>query len=164
MTGEQWLDLASLVCVIVGASFSLVAGIGLLRFQDMLSRLHAQAKPQSTGLLFVLVGLALHEAGWHVLFLVLAILVLQYLTTPMAGMMLARSGYRSSMFDESELHVDELATAVERAERAAAAEAIRSGRAPAAAADEAVEDAPASPQGEGDGAPAEDRRPDPERS
>jgi multicomponent Na+:H+ antiporter subunit G len=44
------LDIISAVCIIGAALLSLAAGIGALRFPDMLSRMHAASKPQLFGL------------------------------------------------------------------------------------------------------------------
>ena len=56
---EQILDLAAVICVFLAAVLSVAAGIGLLRFPDALSRLHAATKPQIFGLLLVIAAIAL---------------------------------------------------------------------------------------------------------
>jgi multicomponent Na+:H+ antiporter subunit G len=67
MTLYEVLDLLAAVCVLLGAFLSLLAGVGLLRFPDALSRLHAATKPQILGLLFVLTGIALEAHSWSTL-------------------------------------------------------------------------------------------------
>lgn len=52
----EWL---SILLIMLGAFFFLVGTIGLLRFPDVYSRLHALAKADNLGLGFVLFGLAL---------------------------------------------------------------------------------------------------------
>ena len=49
----DWLGAVSLVA---GALLSLAAAIGVLRFPDTLSRMHAATKPQTFGLLLILLG------------------------------------------------------------------------------------------------------------
>lgn len=125
MSGNTWLDLATIILVLAGAFLSFTAGLGLLRFPDMIARLHAQSKPQAAGLLFILVGLALQQTdAWTIVFLV-PIVVFQFLTTPAAGMVLARGGYRSRHFEHVELRIDELEDEVKRAQRAEEEEAAR---------------------------------------
>lgn len=125
MSGNAWLDLATLIFVLAGAFLSFSAGLGLLRFPDMIARLHAQSKPQATGLLFILIGLALQQTdAWTIVFLV-PIVVFQFLTTSAAGMVLARGGYRSRHFEHVELRIDELEDEVKRAQRAQEEEAAR---------------------------------------
>ena len=58
---EQILDLAAVICVFLAAVLSVAAGIGLLRFPDALSRLHAATKPQIFGLLLVIAAIALDQ-------------------------------------------------------------------------------------------------------
>jgi multicomponent Na+:H+ antiporter subunit G len=56
------LDWAGAALVVAGAVFFLAGTLGLLRFPDTLSRLHALTKADNLGLGFVAVGLAL-EGG-----------------------------------------------------------------------------------------------------
>ena len=49
------------VCVIAGAFFCLVGGIGLLRMPDMFTRMHAAGVTDTMGAGLILAGLALHE-------------------------------------------------------------------------------------------------------
>jgi monovalent cation/proton antiporter MnhG/PhaG subunit len=45
------------VCLVTGALLTLIAAIGILRFPDVLTRMHSATKPQVLGLLVVLLGL-----------------------------------------------------------------------------------------------------------
>ena len=51
MTWAGFADGIAGVCFMLGAFFVLVAAIGVLRFTDVLTRMHAAAKPQVLGLL-----------------------------------------------------------------------------------------------------------------
>ena len=59
MTIDTVADVLAGTCLISGALLSLAAGVGLLRFPDLLSRMHAATKPQVLGLLLILAGAAL---------------------------------------------------------------------------------------------------------
>jgi multicomponent Na+:H+ antiporter subunit G len=50
----------------IGALFFLAGTVGLLRFPDTFSRLHALTKADSLGLGFVAMGLALDSGSWAV--------------------------------------------------------------------------------------------------
>ncbi len=52
-------DALSAVLILAGSAFCLLAALGLLRFPDTLTRLHAATKAQSAGLLLTLAGGAL---------------------------------------------------------------------------------------------------------
>ena len=55
-------DIVTIACVSAGAFFFLAGTIGLLRFPDTLTRLHALTKADNLGLGFVVLGL-LPQAG-----------------------------------------------------------------------------------------------------
>lgn len=57
------LDLFTIVAVLAGAFFFLAGTVGLLRFPDTLTRLHALTKADNLGLGLVVVGL-LPQAEW----------------------------------------------------------------------------------------------------
>jgi multicomponent Na+:H+ antiporter subunit G len=55
-------DIVTVACVSMGAFFFLAGTVGLLRFPDTLTRLHALTKADNLGLGFVVLGL-LPQAG-----------------------------------------------------------------------------------------------------
>lgn len=114
---EIIVDVLSLVCLIAAAGFSVAAGVGLLRFPDALSRLHAATKPQILGLLLVIAAIALHDRSWMTLLALLPVFVFQSLTAPIAAHMVGRAAYRTGQLDDESLVTDELAPAIERSER-----------------------------------------------
>ena len=59
MTWTTVADVASGICLLGGAFLAFAAGVGVLRFPDLLARMHAGTKPQVLGLVLVLLGLAL---------------------------------------------------------------------------------------------------------
>ncbi len=112
---DEILDVAAAVFVVLGAGLSLVAGVGVLRFPDALSRLHAGTKPQVLGLACLVVAIALSARSWSVLLLLLPVLLFQLVTAPVAAHMIGRAGYRTRNHRPDLLLVDELADDVERA-------------------------------------------------
>ena len=65
----------------LGAFFYLAGTVGLLRFPDTLSRLHALTKADNLGLGFLAAGLALMSGSWFIA----AKLVLIWLITMLGG-------------------------------------------------------------------------------
>ena len=59
MTWTAVADVAAAICLVLGACLTLVAAIGILRFPDVLTRMHAATKPQVLGLMVILTGLGL---------------------------------------------------------------------------------------------------------
>jgi multicomponent Na+:H+ antiporter subunit G len=121
MTLAQTLDLLAAVCLLLGAFLSLAAGVGLVRFPDALSRMHAATKPQILGLVFVVIAIALQSRSWSTLLMLVPVVLFQMLTAPIAAHMVGRAGYRTGNFRSEIMLIDELETAVDRATTAPAA-------------------------------------------
>ena len=62
MTGTI-LDFVGAVFVFIGAVLSFGAAVALVRFPDVLGKLHAITKPQVLGLIFVSLGVAVPMPG-----------------------------------------------------------------------------------------------------
>lgn len=58
-------DILSAIFLLLGALMAVTSAIGIIRFPDTLSRMHAATKPQTFGLLLMLVG-AIISIGGHV--------------------------------------------------------------------------------------------------
>ncbi len=56
MTIHLITDIISLILILSGAILSFSAAVGLVRFKDSMSRVHAITKPQTTGLILTVVG------------------------------------------------------------------------------------------------------------
>jgi multicomponent Na+:H+ antiporter subunit G len=54
-------DIVTAILVLAGAAMCLAAGVGLIRFPDVLSRLHAATKPQIFGLMAVTADVAINN-------------------------------------------------------------------------------------------------------
>ncbi|NKX50044.1 monovalent cation/H(+) antiporter subunit G [Arthrobacter deserti] len=128
MNTDAVLDLAAGVCLVTGALMSLAAGIGLLRFPDLLSRMHAATKPQVFGLLLLLAGLGLQLRSWAVVPVLVVAWLLQLLTVPVSAHMVGRAGYRTKHLRKDTLSGDELDAVVQKA---AAEEQLRAAEGPA---------------------------------
>ena len=102
-------DVAGMACLAAGACLSLAAAIGLLRFPDLLSRMHAGAKPQVLGLFLVLVGVGLRLRSPGATAILLLVAVFQMFTVPVGTYMAARAAHRSGQARRADMAVDELA-------------------------------------------------------
>jgi multicomponent Na+:H+ antiporter subunit G len=103
------LDAAALVLILLGALLCLTAAIGVLRFRDVPTRLHAATKPQVLGLILICLAIALSLRSWPVVAFLVPIVLMQLATAPLSAHMVGRQAYRNGTIDESRLHVDELA-------------------------------------------------------
>ncbi|WP_445256926.1 monovalent cation/H(+) antiporter subunit G [Nocardioides aurantiacus] len=103
-----FLDVTGAVLLLLGCLLSLVAGIGLVRFPDLLTRMHAATKPQVLGLLLVAGGLALVLRDVSTTLLLGLVVVAQLMTIPVASHMVARASWRGGQVRHDLLSVDEL--------------------------------------------------------
>jgi multicomponent Na+:H+ antiporter subunit G len=101
-------DVVALACLLAGAFLCLTAGLGLVRFPDVLSRMHAGTKPQVLGVLLVMVGGAIRLQGWSNAWMLLLVAVFQMLTAPVSAHMISRVAYRRRHVRRDLLLVDEL--------------------------------------------------------
>jgi len=109
------IDAASAVFMIVGALMSLAAAVGLLRFPDLLSRMHAATKPQVLGLFLLLASIGLQLRTWWVWPVLLVAWIFQLLTVPVSAHMVGRAGYRTKHLHRELLSSDELEAVVQKA-------------------------------------------------
>ena len=94
---------------------SLAAAVGLLRFPDLLSRMHAATKPQVLGLLLFLLAIAVQQRTWAAIPVLVLCWVFQLLTAPVSAHMVGRAGYRTKHLRKDLLSMDELDEVVEHA-------------------------------------------------
>lgn len=109
------IDAVTAVLLIVGAVMSLGAAIGLLRFPDLMSRMHAATKPQVLGLFLILAAIGLQMREWWVWPVLAVAWIFQLLTVPVSAHMVGRAGYRTRHLHPELLSVDELEAVVLRA-------------------------------------------------
>lgn len=110
------LDIVSAVLLVLSALLSIVAALGLLRFPDFLSRLHAGSKPQILGLVLAMIAIAIQAPVFGVVTTLFLIVLFQMATTPVGTHMVGRAGYRTKHLRRSMLYQDQLAEAVAKAE------------------------------------------------
>ena len=101
------MNVVSAVLLLAGATFCLLGALGLVRLPDLPARLQAATKPQTLGLLLILLGTALRLEPRHAASLVLVALF-QMFTAPVIAQLLGRAAYRSPAYRRDALVLDEL--------------------------------------------------------
>ena len=112
---DQIFDLIASVFVLAGSLLCLGAAVSLVRFPDVLGKMHAITKPQVLGLISVTVGIALSLRTWWAVGLCLLVVVLQLLTAPVSANLVARGAYRAGLIKDDLLVVDHLTEDLEEA-------------------------------------------------
>ena len=83
--------------VLVGVFFLIMGGVGLVRFPDFYTRMHAAGKCDTLGVLLVLIGLAVYEGLSLASAKILLIAVFMFLTSPTATHAVARAAFTHSV-------------------------------------------------------------------
>ncbi len=89
-----FLDIFSVVAVSAGAFFFLAGSIGLLRFPDALSRLHALTKADNLGLGLIVLGLLPRAGGLLAALKLVVVWLLILLASATVSQMVARVARR----------------------------------------------------------------------
>ena len=85
------VDVLAAVCILTGVALTLLAAVGLLRFPDALSRMHAQSKPAVLGSLLILLGAGLALRSLSLFGIILLVAIFQLIPSPVGSHMLARA-------------------------------------------------------------------------
>ncbi len=116
------LDVLAIICIVAGLIFFIGGGVGLVRFPDFYTRMHAAGKGDTLSSLLVILGIALHEGrdvvagietgewGGPALFILklLSICVFIMLTSPTSTHALIEAGYAEGI--KPHVEEDELAS------------------------------------------------------
>lgn len=100
--------------VLVGAGLVALAGLGLLRLPDPLTRASAVSKAAALGVVLVLVAALIDSGSPRVLVVLLLVLVSHVVTVPLSGLVIGRAAYRSGTARPPVTRVDEPAARAER--------------------------------------------------
>ena len=101
-------DVVAAACLVLSALLTLIAAIGILRFPDVLTRMHSATKPQVLGLLVVLLGLGFRLRDPSTIGLLALVALFQLVTSPIASHMVGRASFRAGQVRRDLLVVDEL--------------------------------------------------------
>jgi multicomponent Na+:H+ antiporter subunit G len=100
---DTLLNLASSFCLLLGSFLCLSGGVGILRFPDFYTRMHAAGKGDTLSSLLILLGFGLitlddfSMVGWLLVVKLLAIVLFIMLTSPTSTHALMRAGYEDGV-------------------------------------------------------------------
>jgi multicomponent Na+:H+ antiporter subunit G len=93
----------------------LVAGLGLVRMPDLLTRMHASSKAGTLGAALVLAAAAVRLGEIGVTVRAALVVLFLFLTAPVASHLIARAGYRTGVPLSDDTVIDELREASQAA-------------------------------------------------
>ncbi len=103
------LDAVGGALLVGGATFTMLAGIGVVRFRDTYARMHAASKGPTLGLLLIAAGAALVLRSPTAIVALVLVFALQALTAPVGSHLIGRAIHRRLPVPVD--GIDELATA-----------------------------------------------------
>ena len=109
----SFADVVAAICLIAGCFLCLTAGLGLIRFPDVLNRMHAATKPQVLGVLLVMAGAVIRLTGQPIVWMLVLVGMFQLLTAPVSAHMVSRIAYRRRHVRRDLLLLDELGRSAE---------------------------------------------------
>ena len=89
------LNIFTIIATLAGAFFFLAGTVGLLRFPDAMTRLHALTKVDNLGLGLIVLGLLPHAGGLIGALKLIAVWLLVQLASAMVAQLIARVARRS---------------------------------------------------------------------
>lgn len=101
------MDLISALIMALGAAFTLLASVGLHRFDDVFARMHAAGKASTLGLLLILLGAALRLTELGDVLKLSLVAVLAVITIPAGVHVIARAAWRAGTELDSDTTFDE---------------------------------------------------------
>lgn len=105
---EELLRYLAALAMLIGATFSLLAAIGVLRLPDLYTRLHAASKAGAVGAGMILLAVALVSADAPVALRAILGIVFLLLSTPVSAHLLARAALKAGEKPITRTTIDEL--------------------------------------------------------
>lgn len=92
-------ELFPVILILIGAIFTFLSAVGMIRLPDVYTRAHAASKSTTLGVLFTLIGTFLFfvfDRGFFSIRIFLGIFFV-FLTAPVSAHVICRSAYRSNV-------------------------------------------------------------------
>ena len=94
---DSVIEFSSALCLLTGSFFCLSGGVGILRFPDFYTRMHAVGVTDTLGAGMILVGLMLLQPENIVLIKLIMILLMTLFISPTASHALAKAALHSGL-------------------------------------------------------------------
>lgn len=91
------MEILSIIFILGGLFFLIVAAIGIIRLPDVFTRSHAVSLTDSLGAFLLLIGIAIYEGLSMNLLKILAVLSLLYLQNPVIAHATLRAAIRAGL-------------------------------------------------------------------
>lgn len=93
--GAGMIDWLAALLLVAGGAFCLIAGIGVVRFRDVYTRMHASTKAGTFGLALIAAGTALAASDWGEALEAVAVFLFLIATAPIGAHLVGRAAFRA---------------------------------------------------------------------
>lgn len=90
-------EILALGFMLVGAMFTFIAALGVVRLPDLFMRMHANTKSATLGVGFIMLGAAIYFSDITVTARAVAVILFLVITAPISSHLLARAAYFSGI-------------------------------------------------------------------
>lgn len=87
------IEILTALCLWIGSLLMLLAAIGLLRFPDLFTRMHAATKVGTVGIIFMVLSVAVFFGDFGLTVRAFLVIAFFFLTAPIAAQIIGRSAY-----------------------------------------------------------------------
>ena len=102
------IEILTSIILIIGSLFCLLAGLGMLKLPDTLTRMHAATKAGTFGAGLILIAEAVFFQDTGIWLRALAAIVFLLLTAPVAAHLIGRAAYHSGIKLSKQTWIDQL--------------------------------------------------------
>lgn len=92
----------------IGTIFLAISALGIVRLPDVFTRMHAAGKAATLGVSCILLATGIHFEEERQLLRMVALIILFFVTAPIATTTMARAAYRTSHPDSFQLSHDDM--------------------------------------------------------
>ena len=101
---EFIVDMISALCLLLGSFLCLSGGVGIIRFPDFYTRMHAVGVTDTLAAAMILIGLMLQNPEVLVLLKLLMILAMTLFISPTASHALAKAALRNNLLPLTDIN------------------------------------------------------------
>lgn len=101
------MEVVSSFLLLLGALLTVLAAVGLIRFRDLFTRMHAATKPATLGLLLILTGTAFVMPQANTMTKLILVILLQFITAPVGAHLIGRAAFRAGIELVPDTYLDE---------------------------------------------------------
>lgn len=94
---DIFLNISSALCLLLGSFLCISGGVGILRFPDFYTRMHAVGVTETLATVMILIGLMLQNPGGLVVLKLIIILLMTLLISPTASHALAQAAIHNEL-------------------------------------------------------------------